>query len=412
MHRETYDYSPRYDIRITNLPVSYERAEQDDAKNELKRVLLKFSRNMGNILEPFDLLMPRGEAVGYLKMAAESIVPGVLHLLQGAELTVWGAELQFTLVDVKHRSNMYNSAEWRACRETPSAQHHDRLLHAQLVLNCWVPPSVPPAKDQPSRPASANRQLSTPFTVPLLPVPAIPNAYAITRMKAVYSAKPSPSSATENLELTASTRGPSSTLAVSQLPAAPVYSAEPSNPRAADTLEPTASSNEPSSMLVAVRSPATAVYSAQHSISCAADTLKLTASSNGTSSALANIQLPTTPAIINKTAATKECSVVLSKVSSSKNPKCLASPLSARKWTKKDKDTSKPERAATTRLQNKRSIAQSSSLEPLDKHMRDTEDEQSEMPKEKIQTLKKMVLTLQKQFNELVDRLDLSDDTA
>jgi len=310
MHRETYDYAPRYDIRITNLPVSYERAEQDDAKNELKRVLLRFSRNMGNLLEPFDLLMPRGEAVGYLKMAAESIVPGVLHLLQGAELNVWGAELQFTLVDVKHRSNMYNSAEWRACRETPPAQHHDRLLHAQLVLNCWVPPSVPPANSQPSRPASAIRQLSTPFTVPLLPVPAIPNAYAVTRLKAGYSAKPSASSATENLELTASTTGPSSTLAAVQLPVTPVYSAEPS-------------------------------------ISSAADTLKLTASSNGPSSALATIQLPTTPAIVDRTAATKECSVVLSKVNSSQKTKSQtttksasttrASPLSARKSTKKDK---------------------------------------------------------------------------
>jgi len=65
------NYAQKYDIRITNLPVSYERDEQEDAKKELKDVLLEFSRSMGNLLEPFDLLIPRGDAVGYLKMAAE-----------------------------------------------------------------------------------------------------------------------------------------------------------------------------------------------------------------------------------------------------------------------------------------------------------------------------------------------------
>jgi len=83
-------YAQKYDIRVTNLPVSYERDKQEDAKNELKDVLLEFSRSMGNLLEPFDLLIPRGDAVRYLKMAAESIVPGVMHLLQGAKLSVWG----------------------------------------------------------------------------------------------------------------------------------------------------------------------------------------------------------------------------------------------------------------------------------------------------------------------------------
>jgi hypothetical protein len=64
---------------------------------------------MGNILKPFDLLISRGDAVGFLKMAAESIVPGVLHLLQGAELRVWGHDLQFNLVNQKQRSNQYDS---------------------------------------------------------------------------------------------------------------------------------------------------------------------------------------------------------------------------------------------------------------------------------------------------------------
>jgi len=95
---------------------------------------------MGNLLEPFDLMVPRGEAVGYLKMAAESIVPGVMHLLQGAELSVWGQRLQFNLVDQKHRSNQYSSPEWRACRAVPEEQHKERLLHAQFVARCLMQP--------------------------------------------------------------------------------------------------------------------------------------------------------------------------------------------------------------------------------------------------------------------------------
>jgi len=81
MNRDNNIYAQKYDIRITNLPVLYERDEQEDAKKELKDVLLEFSRSMGNLLEPFDLLIPRGDAVEYSKMAAESIVPGVMHLL-------------------------------------------------------------------------------------------------------------------------------------------------------------------------------------------------------------------------------------------------------------------------------------------------------------------------------------------
>jgi len=95
---------------------------------------------MGNLLEPFDLLVPRGDAVGYLKMAAESIVPGVMHLLQGAELSVWERRLQFNLVDQRHRSNQYSSPEWRACRAVLEEQHKERLLHAQFVARCLMQP--------------------------------------------------------------------------------------------------------------------------------------------------------------------------------------------------------------------------------------------------------------------------------
>jgi hypothetical protein len=102
MNRDNNNYA------LLNLYVLYERDEQEDAKKELKEVLLEFSRSMGYLLEPFDLQTPRGDAVGYLKMAAESIVPGVINLLQGAELSVWGHKLQFNLVDQRPTATNIN----------------------------------------------------------------------------------------------------------------------------------------------------------------------------------------------------------------------------------------------------------------------------------------------------------------
>ncbi len=183
------NYAQKYDIRITNLPVSYERDEQENAKQELKAVLLEFSRSVGNLLEPFDLLIPRGDAVGYLKMAAESIVPGVMHLLQGAELSVWGHNLQFNLVDQKHRSNQYNFPEWRACREIPEEQHKEKLLHAQFVARCWLGPKTTPASPvATTRPTSSHAtelpsQLSTSATIETRSTPVDVNAFSIPRLQ-------------------------------------------------------------------------------------------------------------------------------------------------------------------------------------------------------------------------------------
>ena len=69
--------------------------------------------------------------------------------------------------------------------------------------------------------------------------------------------------------------------------------------------------------------------------------------------------------------------------------------------------------AVSTRLNTKRGLSQSSSLEPLDKQTRETEVEPVATHKPVPRSsLRKLVLAIQKQVEKLVDKLNASEDDA